>query len=174
MDLAQLANLGEFIGGVTVLVTLLYLATQIRHNTNQLKGEAIISINDAEFELDKEVRGDLALFETVIRGMSDWKSLNHEQQAQVHLYVYSYARWAETCWTLWRRDALDTETYLSRERFILSYLGHPEGGRIWWEQWKSIFDPRFASHLDTRWAETDSAQTLIHVAPFYEPWQGKS
>jgi hypothetical protein len=30
MDLTQLANLGEFIGGVAVLVTLVYLATQVR------------------------------------------------------------------------------------------------------------------------------------------------
>ncbi len=31
MDLTQLANLGEFIGGVAVLVTLIYLAVQLRH-----------------------------------------------------------------------------------------------------------------------------------------------
>ena len=31
MDLTQLANLGEFIGGVAVLVTLAYLAIQVRH-----------------------------------------------------------------------------------------------------------------------------------------------
>lgn len=30
MDLTQLANLGEFIGGVAVLVTLVYLASQTR------------------------------------------------------------------------------------------------------------------------------------------------
>ena len=33
MDLSQLADLGEFIGGVAVLVTLVYLAAQIRQNT---------------------------------------------------------------------------------------------------------------------------------------------
>ncbi len=31
MDLTQLANLGEFIGGVAVLVTLIYLAVQTSH-----------------------------------------------------------------------------------------------------------------------------------------------
>lgn len=34
MDLAQLANLGEFIGGVAVLVTLIYLAAQVRHSAD--------------------------------------------------------------------------------------------------------------------------------------------
>jgi hypothetical protein len=36
MDLTQLANLGEFIGGVAVLVTLVYLALQVRQNTRAL------------------------------------------------------------------------------------------------------------------------------------------
>ncbi len=30
MDLTQLANLGEFVGGVAVLVTLVYLAAELR------------------------------------------------------------------------------------------------------------------------------------------------
>ncbi len=37
MDLTQLANLGEFIGGVAVLVTLIYLTVQIRHARHQLR-----------------------------------------------------------------------------------------------------------------------------------------
>jgi len=37
MDLTQLANLGEFIGGVAVLLTLIYLGVQVRHNTRAIK-----------------------------------------------------------------------------------------------------------------------------------------
>lgn len=36
MNLTQLANLGEFVGGVAVLVTLVYLAVQIRMNTRAI------------------------------------------------------------------------------------------------------------------------------------------
>ncbi len=85
--------------------------------------------------------------------------------------MYSYCRWAETCWTLWNRGALDTETYLSRERFILSYLGNPKGGRIWWDQWKNLFDPRFSERLDAGFEETDSAGTSFATADFYQKWR---
>lgn len=37
MDLTQLANLGEFIGGIAVLVTLIYLAVQVRQGRNDLR-----------------------------------------------------------------------------------------------------------------------------------------
>ena len=37
MDLTQLANLGEFIGGVAVLVTLAYLAVQVRQSRAEIR-----------------------------------------------------------------------------------------------------------------------------------------
>ena len=33
MSLEQLANLGEFLGGIAVIVSLVYLAVQVRRNT---------------------------------------------------------------------------------------------------------------------------------------------
>ena len=41
MELTQLANLGEFIGGVAVLVTLIYLALQVRHTRRQLDEQSL-------------------------------------------------------------------------------------------------------------------------------------
>ena len=43
MDLTQLANLGEFIGGVAVLVTLVYLALQVRSTQRQLNDQSLTS-----------------------------------------------------------------------------------------------------------------------------------
>ncbi len=47
MDLTQLANLGEFIGGVAVLVTLVYLAVQVRQSTSIQKTTAKIAAGQA-------------------------------------------------------------------------------------------------------------------------------
>ena len=40
MTLTQLANIGEFVGGVAVLVTLVYLAVQVRANSRALQSAA--------------------------------------------------------------------------------------------------------------------------------------
>ena len=47
MDLTQLANLGEFIGGVAVLVTLVYLAVQVR----QVKQTNLLAASDKNADL---------------------------------------------------------------------------------------------------------------------------
>ena len=41
MTLANLANIGEFIGGIAVIVSLIYLALQIRHNTKTVRGSTL-------------------------------------------------------------------------------------------------------------------------------------
>ena len=37
MDIMELGAIGELVGGVAVLVTLVYLALQIRQNTSQVR-----------------------------------------------------------------------------------------------------------------------------------------
>jgi hypothetical protein len=49
LDLTQLANLGEFIGGVAVLVTLIYLAVQMRHTRRQLDEQAVATAIQTTF-----------------------------------------------------------------------------------------------------------------------------
>ena len=44
MDLAQLANLGEFIGGVAVLVTLVYLAVQVRQGNDLAEADSAYKV----------------------------------------------------------------------------------------------------------------------------------
>ena len=166
----------EVIGALAVVFTLVYLAVQIRQNTNQLKGDAVISINDAKYDLDSELRANPDLFSALIRGLSDWNSLTPKEQASTHLFFHSHTRWCETCWTLWIRGALEEETYDSRERFIVSLLGGPEGGQIWWNHWKTIFDPRFVERIDQKFSDTDNTESVIQTAPFYDPkhWQNSN
>ncbi len=40
MDLTELTNLGEFIGGVAVLVTLIYLAVRIGQNARTVRAQS--------------------------------------------------------------------------------------------------------------------------------------
>ena len=138
MNWDALGAIAETLGALGVIATLVYLATQIRHNTNELKGAAIREINNIEYELCKEVRDDPELYENAIRGMLAWDSQPPRDQARTHMYFYSYTRWFETCWTFWRRGALDEAALKSRENFMFAILSNPAGGRGWWDQWLSL------------------------------------
>lgn len=46
MNLSTLADLGECVGGVAVLVTLVYLALQVRHGNNQARASFLFAMAD--------------------------------------------------------------------------------------------------------------------------------
>ncbi len=59
MDLSQLANLGEFLGGLAVVVTLVYLATQVRQNTSAIRASSAQAFGDSINGLNLLIAGDL-------------------------------------------------------------------------------------------------------------------
>ena len=53
--LDALGNIGDFLGGIGVVVTLLYLASQIRQNTRSLRASAHQSITSHIAELNRTI-----------------------------------------------------------------------------------------------------------------------
>ena len=57
MDLTQLANLGEFIGGVAVIASLIYVGVQVRQNTSAVRANAAQSFADSINSVIMQVAG---------------------------------------------------------------------------------------------------------------------
>ena len=169
MTIQDLGSLGELIAAIATVATLIYLATQLRQNSNQLKGDAIVAINNTEEALVEDLRDDEDLVRAFVNALNDWHSVSPQQQTRVHLYLHAYTRWCETCWLLLQRGALDEITYQSREDTMLFILS-PKGGQEWWGTVKIVFDARFASRIDQQLANiTDQTVCLIRDIPFYRP-----
>jgi len=169
MNWEVLATCAEIIGASGVIVSLIYVGYQVRLNTNQLKGEAIISINSAEAPLDEIIRDNPDLLGAILRGLDDWESIRAQDQARVHLYLYTHMRWFETCWKLWQHGTLDDGPYEARVIFVASLMGQPQGGRIWWEQIRYMFDQEFVRHLESKLEDLGETVPSITEVPFYKP-----
>ena len=70
MNLDQLANLGEFIGGIAVLVTLIYLAVQVKHTRNQVNEQGVgTALETMQVAFDPVYEGDnLSIFRRGVTG----------------------------------------------------------------------------------------------------------
>ena len=96
MDLTQLANLGEFVGGIAVLVTLVYLAIQVRQGAAAQNVATAIAAADA-------VRSNVLSFSAYRQMMAD------ESTGEV--------------WTKAQRDEPLTPSELTRLYAVVSELG---------------------------------------------------
>ncbi len=89
MTLQDLGNLGEFIGAVAVVLSLVYVAYQIRQNTIQMAEHSRslrLATNDATADQFSKFRDPLIrdpqMASLWLRGREDFSALSPEEQVQ--------------------------------------------------------------------------------------------
>src|SRR5262245_27091296 len=105
--------IGEILGALGVIATLLYLSVQIRQNTRHMGGEAVIAIAQITDKLTSEVRDDPELLRTVLVAARNWNdpSLSAQDLSRVHLFNLQEFQLLETAYHLMREGLLDREYY---------------------------------------------------------------
>jgi len=67
MNWDALGSLSELVGAVAVVLTLLYLTTQIRQGTNQMRNEGHIGVTNSYNAILKQLFEDDDLFKIVVQ-----------------------------------------------------------------------------------------------------------
>ena len=159
MDLAQLANLGEFIGGVAVLVTLIYLAVQVRHNSRLLDIQnlqasaaghqriqaSLLSMNEAESGAMQRVYVENAT------------ELSPFDMGRAETYFNSYLTVVQCDFLVGGRSDSYKE-YWDASIQILSDLASAPFFQLWWDRLgRRQYTASFASLVDATIAELDGS-----------------
>ena len=147
MSLSDLADLGELLGGVAVVASLVYLAVQIRQNTRTVRASTLHQNTDLWSSLFLRLaEPDLArAYVAGMAGQSDMKPL---QYTQFFFICRSMFLAFENQYYQMRHGVLDSEAYASYERSISTQLLAFQGFRLWWEMNRPVFSPEFVDHVD--------------------------
>ena len=137
MDLTQLANLGEFIGGVAVLVTLIYLAVQVRSSAREQRAS---SMREATRELGLVVQrlGDSEeKAEIWLRGVREFAVMSPSERFRFNVVAVWLFRLFEQIYYQNREGRIDLEFWTGFGHQIRDIAAYP-GVQAWWEtrrQW---------------------------------------
>lgn len=82
MDLETLAQLGEFVGGVVVILSLIYLAYQIRQNTSSLRAENYGRALDRIAAIQSRLSTETDLTRIIGKGVLDTDQLDTKERIQ--------------------------------------------------------------------------------------------
>ena len=82
MDWEAAGAIGEVIGGIATILTLLYLAYQIRNNTKATRGTTSFSIQTAIADNLSAVRSDSEFAEIWLRGLKGLDALSEVERAR--------------------------------------------------------------------------------------------
>ena len=164
MDVQELGSIGELVGAIATVATLAYLAFQIRQNTLHARAYAQRDIL-SEVIADNQRCAQVAPLTR--RGLSEFASLNPDEQFEVSANLVSLTTRFEASLRLYRAGLLDDVLFQAHRGWALAWITTP-GGREWWDLMAHNYSEdvrEFIQHaLDNA---IDLPPPITEAVPFY-------
>ncbi len=146
MTLQDLGNIGEFVAAVGVIVSLVYLATQIRQNTRAVRSSA-----------QQEILGDMSAFISLVTGDSDTASfyelgladsrdLSRAERLRFSLLLTRFFYGFSRVYDLHRDGNLEPESWEAQKEILRWVIKQP-GVKRWWPNARSQIPSSFADFV---------------------------
>ena len=142
MDLGQLANIGEFLGGVAVIVSLVYLAAQIRQNTNSLRASTFQAATDSVTEFTALLGSSHDLSRIYSSGLFGGEALSENDRVQFYFLFVTIVRRLESAFIQRTAGIIDEQQWAGFKQLASILLKSP-GGREEWRRSGQSFTAEF-------------------------------
>ncbi len=173
MGLSQLADLGELLGGIAVVASLIYLGVQIRQNTRTVRASTLHQNTDLWSSLFLRLaEPDLA--RGYLAGMGGQPDIRPLQYTQFFFICRSMFLAFENQYYQMRHGVLDSEAYAGYERSISTQFLAFKGFRLWWELNRSVFSPEFVDHFDAMIADVPEADPESFLREWHDIAQART
>ena len=160
MTIEDLGNLGELIGSVALLISLIYVAIEIRKNTEAARTSTYQSVVSDFGSFTQTVITTPGLSSLLAAGQEDYENLDSDQKARVSQLFFVCYHYFENMYYQARKGYLEDDVWLGWKRLMLSYHARP-GYQAWWNLRRHVFSESFAEFMDTE-------QLDIPVASYHE------
>lgn len=147
MNLEALGNLGDFIGGIAVVVTILYLAHQVRQNVKSTHSATYQGIVSSMSSFSRELAFDEERADLFVTGLAHPEELTNSQQTRFSLLMTSYFRCFENIHFQYTAKAIPDDVWQGWEYRIASSLKGP-GCIYWWEREQLAYSGRFRKFVN--------------------------
>jgi hypothetical protein len=167
MSIQELGNIGEFLGSLAVLATLIYLGVQTRQTKQIATGDAARNVI-VDFQHLWSALSETDEFTSLVRrGVNDWPSLNKTEQLRVHSFFIHLVIHFESALSQEYLPDLK-EMVAAWEDNLLGLIQSP-GGREWYDTCQYLFASTLRDRINGRLSRPDS---LPPAWPATLPWWG--
>ena len=145
--LDALGNIGDFIGGIAVVITLLYLAYQLRQNTKSTQSASYQAIVSSMSELSRELAFDDGRSDLLTKGLQCPDGLSASERVRFSLLMTSYFRGLENIHFQYESKAIPDDVWQGWAYRIASSMQTP-GCREWWQREQQLYSGRFRKFIE--------------------------
>lgn len=160
--LEALGNIGDFVGGIGVVVTLIYLAVQIRINIKTVKSAAAESVMQSMSEFFKAMAQTPGASTLIEQGFTEYDALERDRQLEFYLWLFSWFRLAEVAHYHYSSGQLPDAFWSGQVAHLKSMLKN-ESVRAFWSVRKSVFSTGFREFIDGLDLEGSAPTTMESI-----------
>jgi hypothetical protein len=134
MTLQDLGGLGDFVGGLGVLVTLIYVLFEYRRSVRDREMSAAFEGELAWSDFNLAIAQDPVLSELSVRSFTPGATLSDfsaGEQARLNFVTRAYLHRLEAQWFVSQRRGLPPEIWQKRRLWARAYIDSAIGGEAW-------------------------------------------
>ena len=149
MTLEQLGGIGELMGGIAVVASLLYVAVQLKQNTNVIRSSARQSIaaRASEFQLAVAQNDELLV---VVTKLFRQEELSPQEEVRLHFFLGCLFRATEEAFLQHRDGFLEDEYWNKRGNLMLNYLRYPGILESWQDRLRTTYHSAFVEWIESQ------------------------
>ena len=154
MNWEAISTISEVIGAVAVVVSLIYLAAQIRQNTEATRAASYEDVAQGMQAFLALIAEDDDVADIYLRGAAKSEPLTPQQQVRFEMLMGHFFANFDVAVDLYRRRMIDDKMMKPYTRFAESLLAQ-RGVAEWWKTSGHFFSDELRAHLDA--SATDPA-----------------
>jgi hypothetical protein len=136
----------QLIAAVGVIVSLFYLAAQIRQNTRSMRAVVVDSlahslVNLLPAQAPEALRSLAAVVE-------NWHGATEEDRVRALPFMFATFKVFENAWFQQRQGTLELEQWQGWDAYMRAYYHRP-GVKTWWSMRRAAFAPGFCNYLES-------------------------
>lgn len=148
MNWDAIGAIGDAVGGVGVVVSLVYLAFQTRQNTRAVRVASFHQVIDSFSEVSLAVFQDPSLVSLMMRARSDPESFTPEDTVRYEFFLLTFFRRAESMFFHSEQGTLQRDSWHGIGVTLQRVLADKPSER-WWSENAPRFNPTFRAYVET-------------------------
>ncbi len=148
MNIEILANYADVIGGVAVVMSLIYVGIQIHRNTKSSQSQTSQSAHESLATVSLAVAKDSDFSNLARKGMLAFDELTEDEKFQFILLMVTIFRRYENIYYQYQKRFLEKDLWEGYRHSMLLYF-HSSGGQAFWNLRRTHFSGIFQNYLDS-------------------------
>ena len=147
MTLQDYANIRELLGGIGVIATLVYLAIQIRHNTQSQRNDSRVNTTRGMTQWYFTIMADSELVTIFDKGFLDTASLSTHERARFMWMMAALGSRVEEIYSQYEAGLINDDLW-TKYRGVMASTLENEVVKEWWDSKVTPFTDGFRNAID--------------------------